>query len=210
MYVDGHLPGAFGERHKVSGLPTMLFTATTTVPDVNRCLTMEAKAAGDLVYLLGKTGNELGGSEYYDLLGYVGLNVPQLDPQVAKPLYQALQGAVQEGYLASCRALHRGGLAVHAAMVAFAGELGMRLDLSAVPKASALRDDQILFSESCGRFLVTVDPSFRNDFEALFTGLPCSQVGEVTEDPNLIIQGQKRERLVQESISSLKKSWQQA
>ena len=95
-------------------------------------------------------------------------------------------------------------------MVAFAGELGMRLDLSAVPKASALRDDQVLFSESCGRFLVTVDPSFRNDFEALFAGLPCAQVGEVTEDPNLIIQGQSGEILLQESIFSLKGSWQQA
>jgi phosphoribosylformylglycinamidine synthase subunit PurSL len=208
MYVDGHVAGAFGERHKISGLPTMQFTATTVVPDVTRCQTMEAKVAGDLVYVLGKTRNELGGSEYYDLFGHVGANVPKLDTEATKPLYQALQEAIAGGLPASCRGLYRGGLAVHAAMAAFAGGLGMRLDLSRVPAGgAALRYDQVLFSESCGRFLVTVSPTGRQAFESLFVGLPCACVGEVTADPRLLVVSEPGETLLDESIHALRDSW---
>ncbi len=213
MYVDGHLPGAFGERHKVSGLPTMQFTATGVVPQVSRCLTLEPKVAGDLVYVLGATGNELGGSEYYDLMGEVGLNVPTVEPRGSLKLYKALEGAISDGLLASCHGIYRGGLAVHAAMAAFASSFGMTLDLEHVPQkecaAGGLRDDQLLFSETCGRFLVTVSPACREAFEARFQGLPCARVGEVTQDPRLVIRGQKGDILVEESLAFLKGSWKQ-
>jgi phosphoribosylformylglycinamidine synthase len=210
MYVDGHVAGAYGERHKISGLPTMQFTATTIVPDVVRCQTMEAKVAGDLVYILGETRNELGGSEYYDLFSYVGANVPQLDTKATGPLYQALQQAIATRLAASCRGLYRGGLAVHAAMVAFAGNLGMHLDLSRVPTGKdSLRDDQILFSESCGRFLVTISPADRQAFESLFDGLPGACVGEITADPRLVVVSQHGKTLLDESIVDLRSSWQQ-
>jgi len=75
MYVDGNLEGEFGERHKVSGLETLQFTGTSVIEDVQRCVTMDAKMAGDLIYVLGLTRNELAGSEYYDLFDYTGLNV---------------------------------------------------------------------------------------------------------------------------------------
>ena len=78
MYIDGHLPGEFGETHKISGLPTLLFTATSVIPDVGRCLTLDCKEPGDYIYLVGKTRPELGGSEYYELFGYTGLNVPEV------------------------------------------------------------------------------------------------------------------------------------
>ncbi|GKT09592.1 AIR synthase-related protein [Desulforhabdus sp. TSK] len=213
MYVDGHLPGAFEETHKVSGLPTMQFTATGVVPQVSRCLTLEPKVAGDLVYVLGSTGNELGGSEYYDLMGEVGLNVPTVEPRGSLKLYKALEGAISGGLLASCHGIYRGGLAVHAAMAAFASSFGMTLDLQHVPQkecaAGRLRDDQLLFSETCGRFLVTVSPACREAFEARFQGLPCARVGEVTQDPRLVIRGQKGDILVEESLASLKRSWKQ-
>ena len=207
MYVDGHLPGAFGERHKVSGLPTMQFTATSIVPDIINCPGMESKFAGDLVYLLGTTRNELGGSEYYDLFGYMGLNVPKLDPRSARPVYRALEQAVTAGLTASCHGIYRGGLAVHAALVAFGSDLGLTLDLAKVPRSGDLRHDQMLFSESCGRFLVTVSPSQRQAFEKLFENLPCALVGEVTADPRLVILGKQGETLAAEGVPGLKQSW---
>ncbi|HAA04403.1 MAG TPA: phosphoribosylformylglycinamidine synthase [Syntrophobacteraceae bacterium] len=209
MYVDGHVTGAFGERHKISGLPTMQFTATTVVSNVGLCQTMEAKAAGDLVYVLGSTGNELGGSEYYDFFGYVGNTVPRLEPQSSAILYRALQKAIEESLVASCRGLYRGGLAVHAAMVAFAGHLGMRLDLTQVPTGDKLlRNDQILFSESCGRFLVTVNPADRCLFERCFKDLPCACVGEITSERVLVIHGQDGRTVLDESVMALKDAWQ--
>jgi phosphoribosylformylglycinamidine synthase len=191
----------------------MQFTATGVVPQVSRCLTLEPKVAGDLVYVLGATGNELGGSEYYDLMGEVGLNVPTVEPRGSLKLYKALEEAISDGLLASCHGIYRGGLAVHSAMAAFAGSFGMILDLERVPQkecaAGRLRDDQVLFSETCGRFLVTVSPTCRAAFEARFQGLPCARVGEVTQDPRLVIRGQKGDILVEESLASLKRSWKQ-
>ena len=102
MYVDGYIDGPFGEAHRISGLPTFQFTATTIVPDVRNCCSMDFKIPGDLIYVLGETGDELGGSEYYDLLGYVGLNVPRLTWKREKAHYQSLQKAIEQGLVASC------------------------------------------------------------------------------------------------------------
>jgi phosphoribosylformylglycinamidine synthase len=209
MYVDGRLPGDFGERHKISGLPTMQFTATSVVPELSQCLTLEPKMAGDLVYVIGTTRNELGASEYYDLLGYVGLNVPKVQPSEFRPIYQALERAVALGLPASCHGIYRGGLGVHAALTGFGSELGMRLDLAAVPlQENDLRNDRILFSESCGRFILTVPPSQRSRFEELFDGLPCALVGEIIREPRLIVSGLAGGILLDADLQSLKHHWQ--
>jgi phosphoribosylformylglycinamidine synthase len=209
MYVDGHLAGQFGERHKVSGLPTMQFTATGTVADVLKSQTMEAKSPGDLVYVLGTTRNELGGSAYYDLFGYTGLNVPKVEPKQFLSLYRAVERAVAAGLVASCHGIYRGGLAIHAAMTAVGGQLGMTIDLSRIPGSDAenIRDDQLLFSESCGRFLATVPEKSRNAFEALFKNLPFGLAGKVTEKAELVIQGKSGQELLREDVSGLRKSW---
>jgi len=207
MYVDGHLAGEFGERHKVSGLPTMQFTGTGIVPDVIRSLTMEAKMPGDLVYILGETGNELGGGEYYEIFGYTGCCVPILDPMKSLHLYEIVEQAVNRCLLASCHGIYRGGLGVHAALVALGGDLGMVLNLQEVPCSGKLRNDQLLFSESCGRFIVTVQPEKRREFETLFHGLPCALVGTIQERPELSFIGHGGEILLREDIADLRKSW---
>ncbi|MGQ9749320.1 AIR synthase-related protein [Desulfosoma sp.] len=207
MYVDGHLPGPYGERHKVSGLPTMQFTATSIVEDIERCLTMDLKMPGDWVYVLGTTRHELGGSEYYEKLGYVGLSVPKADPEKFLRLYQALEAAVQEGLVASCRAVGRGGLAVHGALSAIAGELGMAWDLGAVPVDDSLSPAAILFSESLGRFLVTVAPRLKDAFEAHFRGLPMGCLGRVSERPVWTIRDASGQEVLEESVEALGKAW---
>lgn len=219
MYVDGHLSGTFGERHKVSGLPTMQFTATGIVPDVRKAQTLELKRAGDLVYIAGITRNELGGSAYYDFFGYVGLNVPKTFPEQLLGLYAAVERAISLELVASCHGIYRGGIGVHAALAAFGGRLGMTMDLARVPvdkNASGsgadehpigIRNDRILFSESSGRFLITVPREHQAEFEKLFSGLPCSRVGEVIADPQLVITGTSGSELLRENIFSLRESW---
>ncbi|MDQ1330705.1 MAG: phosphoribosylformylglycinamidine synthase subunit PurSL, partial [Thermodesulfobacteriota bacterium] len=80
MYVDGHLPGKYGETQKVSALETLQFSAVSVIDNIDKCITMDSKIPGDLVYVLGTTCNELGASEYYEHLGYTGLNVPEVTP----------------------------------------------------------------------------------------------------------------------------------
>jgi phosphoribosylformylglycinamidine synthase len=125
------------------------------------------------------------------------------------PLYKALEQAIASGLIASCHGIYRGGLAIHAALTAFGSRLGLTLDLAKVPQEGHLRDDQLLFSESCGRFLVTVAPLNQQTFEACFRDLPCALVGEATADPRLFILGQDGRTLVAEPVFDLKQSWKQ-
>ncbi len=208
MYVDGHLPGRYGERHKVSALESLQFSAITPVSDVARCVTPDFKVPGDKLYLLGTTRNELGASEYYEHLGYLGRNVPQVRPEAFFPLYQALSRAIEQEQIASAHGLYRGGLGVHVALCAMAGDRGASLDLSRVVTDEPLRPDSILFSESPGRFLISVAPDHQDAFEALFDGLPSACVGEVTRSPRLRIHaGKERELLIDQAVSELKTAW---
>jgi len=207
MYVDGHLPGAYGETHKVSALGTIQFSAVGVVEDVNRCATLDAKMPGDRVYVVGVTRNELGGSEYYDRFGYVGLNVPQVRPDDFSALYRAMARCIESELTASVHGVYRGGLGVHLALAAMAGNLGMTIDLAAVPSEGVGRDDVLLFSESAGRFIVTVGAQHRTEFEQLFKGLPIASVGEATADGWFRVNGIDGRRIIDAATADLKTAW---
>ena len=206
MYVDGNLPGRFGERHRVSALPTLQFTAVSVVPDVTRCQTIDFKDSGDLVYVLGVTRDELGASEYYDLLGYTGANAPQTRPAENLPAYRALARAFEQGLAASAKGLYRGGLGVAAALSCLAAGRGVSLDLDLMPVEGDLAPDRRLFSESTGRFLLSVRPADQEKFEALFQGLPLAFLGKVRADTVLrLTSGGKN--LVRMELDVLKKAF---
>ena len=205
MYIDGHLPGAFGETHKVSGLPTLLFTAVSVVPDLRRCLTLDLKAPGDLIYLVGETRDELGGSEFYELMEYVGLQVPQVRPKKFWASYKGLEQAINQELLASVHGVYRGGLAVHLALKAMAAGLGIEVDLTAVAAEASHR--VALYSESAGRLLVSVAPADREAFENLMSGQPLTLLGLVRADDQFVVRRQGQ-LLIQTSVLDLKASWQ--
>jgi phosphoribosylformylglycinamidine synthase len=205
MYVDGLLPGAYGEMHRVSGLPTLFFTAVSVLPDVRRALSLEWKRPGDLIYLVGDTRPELGGSEFYELLGYVGLSVPKVNPGAFLPYYRLLSLAGQRELLASAHGLYRGGLAVHLALSSLAAGLGLEADLSRV--APDLPDYAALYSESAGRFLVSVAPADAPRLEELFAGQPLSLIGQVLQDPTFKIIRHGR-TLLEAPLTILRTAWE--
>ena len=207
MYVDGHLTGRYGESHKISALETLQFSATGIIQEVDKCTTMECKIPEDLVYVAGVTRNEMGGSEYYAHLGYTGCNVPRVNSQQFLKLYHAVAQAIDLELVASAHGVYRGGLGVHLAMVAMGGNLGMELDLKALPVKECRRNDALLFSESAGRFILTVDPKKRASFEAIFKELPCACIGSVIETPELKIMDRDGRPLISTPVSELKKAW---
>jgi phosphoribosylformylglycinamidine synthase len=207
MYIDGNLEGPFGERRKVSGLPTLLFTVSSVIEDVGKCITMDAKIPGDLVYVLGETKNELGGGEYYQMMGEVGLHVPEVGADEVWPLYLSLHKAIQFGLLSSAHAVTRGGLGVHLALVAMGGELGMEIHLGDIYSGNSLTNSQILFSESAGRFVVTVDPEKKEAFEEIFAGIKLGHVGFVTESPTFCVHSSNGSLIIEEDIHELKACW---
>jgi phosphoribosylformylglycinamidine (FGAM) synthase-like enzyme len=207
MYVDGYLPGRYGEMHKVSAPETLQFSAISVIDDVTRCVSMDSKVSEDLIYILGMTCNELGGSEYYAHLGAIGLNVPRVRIDAFLSTYRALGEAINRQLVASAHGIYRGGLGVHLAMVAMGGNLGMRIDLNRVPAGDLDRDDTVMFAESAGRFIVTVDPLNREIFESLFENLTCACIGTVTEKPQFEIKGLDQKTIISVSVDQLKEAW---
>jgi phosphoribosylformylglycinamidine synthase len=198
---------------KISVPPTLLFSTVGKIDDVDRAVTLEAKAAGDLVYVLGETGPELGGSAYFRMEaresgtpGAIGAEAPPLDPERAIELYRALEGAIVERLLRSCHAPTRGGLGVALAWIAFGGDLGIEADLTAAPGASGLEGDAALFAESNGRFVVTVAPDRAEAFETRLRGLPFGRIGTVIPEKRLDLRGPGELR-VRAELGELKAAW---
>jgi phosphoribosylformylglycinamidine synthase len=124
------------------------------------------------------------------------------------PLYNSLKQAIENELVASAHGIYRGGLAVHLAMVAMGGNLGLEIDLAEVPADGVERDDYLLFSESAGRFVVTVDPKQGETFEEIFSRTPCARVGTVTEKSELVVHGVDRHTILSVPVADLKSSWQ--
>jgi len=194
---------------KISIPPTLLFSVIGKIDDVRRAATMDVKDPGDLVYLLGTTRDEMGGSEYLAMLGELGKNVPNVDVAAALCRYRTLNQAFAEGLVASCHDLSDGGLGVALAESAFAGGFGIQADLRQVPSEDVEREDHLLFSESQSRLLVTVPPRHQARFEELFDGQAWGLVGKVIPERELRIAGIDGEVLVRAGLDILKEAWQE-
>ena len=193
---------------KISIPPTLLFTVIGRIPDVRRCVTMDAKNPGDLIYLLGYTRDEMGGSEYFHDLGYIGNKVPRLEPRYNIEMYRRLRDAMRANIVRSCHDLSDGGLAVAMSETAFAGGYGVSAYLSRVPYEGDERNDYVLFSESSGRLLVTVRPEHKTAFEERMVDSMYAEIGLVTKDPVMEIIGINGRVLCRIPVGELKKAWQ--
>ncbi len=188
--------------------PTLLITAVGVIPDVRKAVSMELKQPGNLIYLVGKTYSELGGSRYYQLRGHTGKTVPKVRVDKAKKTMDLVTKAIDHGYVRSCHDLSDGGLAVALAEMSFSGGYGVELKLKYVPRAEGVgRNDLLLFSESNSRFLVEVAEKNKEDFEALMKKDVCAEVGRVSQDDFLTIFGLKDEKLVSVGLPELRRRW---
>ncbi|MHC4426339.1 MAG: phosphoribosylformylglycinamidine synthase subunit PurL [Planctomycetota bacterium] len=194
---------------QISIPPTLLISAMSTVDDINKCVTMDTKKASNLLFIVGETKNELGGSHYYKIKGQIGANVPRLDLETAPKIARKISAAIAEGLVVSCHDCSEGGLAVALAEMAFAGGLGMEADLRGLPKSKDChRVDAQLFSESNCRYIVEVKPEKYNAFAKLMLNLPFGQIGKVTEEKALVVKAEDGKTVIEADIGSLKQAWQ--
>ncbi|MEZ6142692.1 MAG: AIR synthase-related protein [Zavarzinella sp.] len=186
---------------------TLLISSLGQVADVRKCVTMDAKAPGNLIYQIGETHDHLGASLLSRVLNKTGGLVPQVDLSLAPTLYQAVHRAISSGLIRSCHDLSEGGLAVALAEMAFAGGVGIDIDqLQAIePNMS---DVVLLYSETPSRFVVEVEPGQQQQFETVFTGLPYTLIGKTTKEARLRIADHRGEWLLWATLSELKENWQ--
>jgi len=187
--------------------PTLLISAIGIVDDVDKCITMDLKEAGNEIFIVGETRDEMGGSEYYRLLGVEGGAVPDVDFKRAPLLMHQLHWAIERGLVRSCHDLSEGGLALAIAEMSFSGEVGAEIDIQAVPFAGKKkRHDMVLFSESNTRFLVEVESANAAAFLQLFDDLPVARIGKTIEHECLRIHSAEH-KLVDLPLDVVRKKW---
>jgi phosphoribosylformylglycinamidine synthase len=188
---------------------TLLISAMSIVEDINKCVTMDAKRASNLLFVVGETKNELGGSHYYKINGHLGVNVPRLDLDTAPKIAKRISVAIADGLVVSSHDCSEGGLAVALAEMAFAGGLGIEADLRGLPRSKdCCRTDAQLFSESNSRYIVEIEPEHYDAFARLMLNVPFGQIGKVTEEKFLVIKTEDGRIAIECSIASLKQAWQ--
>lgn len=186
---------------KISVPPTILYSMVSQIDDIRRVTTTEFKRAGDTIYLIGQTYDELGGSEFYKLFDLLGANVPVVRPQEAIRRYRLVAQAHRERLLVSCHDCSDGGLAVALAECALGGELGMDV---AIPNGD-YSVAAALYSESHSRFVVSVAEESRGAFEALM-GDDAVCLGAVTEQPRMVCRSDGT-TVIDVGIEELLKAW---
>lgn len=184
--------------------PTLLITAVGIIPDIRKTVSVELKRAGDLLYQIGATYPELGGSQYCILNNIQVGKVPQVRRQ-AKRTMRILTRAIDHGYIRACHDLSEGGLAVAAAEMAIGGGLGLDIDLRKIPCVEKLREDFRLFSESNSRFLVEVARKDRKSFERLVRSVNVAQIGTVKSQERVIIRSPHKK--LEFNLSELDQAW---
>ena len=194
---------------KVSIPPTLLFTALGRIDDVSKAVTVDVKKAGDLVYVVGMTRSELGGSEYYAHHGLVGQNVPSVDAAAGRMIYEKVSALTEAGLLRSCHDCSDGGLGVCLAESAIAGGLGLEVELKRIPEEDVDRDDYLLFGESQSRFVMTVDPEEKEQVEKMLDGIPFGLIGRVAKDDRVHIRGSDGKLIVNTTVGELKIAWKE-
>ena len=212
---------------KISVPPTVLYSMTAKIEDVRRTITSDFKQADDVVYLLGETYDELGGSEFYQLFGELGANVPQVRFEQAKALYILIGEANDQGLIQSCHDLSDGGMAVALAEATFGYDFGAEVELPLphppTPFPRLMRDmggerepgaplmnGQLpvhvqLFSESHSRFVATVAPEDVVAFDQHFGGR-ATRLGRVTPDGQLTVR-HGGQAIIAASTAALRHAW---
>ncbi len=218
-----------GAEEPISIPPSLLISAMGQMPDAASAVSMDLKEAGNSLYLVGETKNELGGSHFALVRALKGGKSPSVDIPRARRTFYALHRAIREGLVRAAHDLSEGGLAAAAAEMAFAGNLGAALwtehlpvdfvpgdreRLAAVPGVTAenAADAVRLFSESNSRFLVEVPAESAAAFEAIFAeaDVPLCQLGKVTASDRLTITGAEGKKLIDRPLRQLKAVWQKA
>jgi len=193
---------------KISVPRTVLISAISVIKDVKNVVTMDFKAAGNLIIVIGKTYAELGGSEYFAASGIHGNIPPKVRGQTAKKTFKRLEKAIRTGIIKSCHDISDGGIGCSLAESSFAGGFGVDVNLSYIPAIGIFRDDFLLFSESPSRFIVTIQEENLKRFRGIFSTIPFGIIGKTRKDEGFTVRGIHGNTIIDTRIDLLNKAWQ--
>ncbi|HCG4535950.1 phosphoribosylformylglycinamidine synthase subunit PurL [Ureibacillus chungkukjangi] len=200
--VIGGNVSLYNERSGEAVYPTPTIGMVGLVEDLAHVTTQQVKAAGDVVYLVGETATEFGGSELQKLVyGKIFGKAPYIDLEVEASRQESILTAIREGLLQSAHDVSEGGVAVALAEKAF-GAAGLGIDVTLEGSAVTA-----LFSETQSRFVVTVKEENAAAFEKVIPD--AKKIGIVTADANITINGDTGV-LLEGTVEEFRSAWKGA
>lgn len=172
-FVSGNV-SFYNEAFRMNIPPTVVLMAVGIIEDMRKAITTDLKKEGNPVYLVGETREEMGGSDYYRMIGVRSTYVPRVDLSETKRRSEELLKAMKSGLILSCHDVSHGGLAVTLAEMAIGGNIGAEIDLRSM---GVMRDDFKLFSESPTRWVCEVQRGKEGEFEKIVNATKIGYVG---------------------------------
>lgn len=201
--VIGGNVSLYNERSSEAIYPTPTIGMVGLVEDLSHVTTQEAKQAGDIVYVIGETKTEFGGSELQKLLndGKIFGLAPAIDLDTENAHQQSLLQAIKAGTVQSAHDVAEGGLAVALAETVFGTNFGLEVELEGSATTA-------LFSESQSRFVVTVKQEAVAQFEEIVPA--ARKVGIVTPNADFVLKGTDGTVYVQGAVAQFHDAWKGA
>ncbi|MFJ7699838.1 phosphoribosylformylglycinamidine synthase subunit PurL [Lysinibacillus fusiformis] len=201
--VIGGNVSLYNERSGEAVYPTPTIGMVGLIEDLAHVTTQEVKAAGDIVFVIGETTTEFGGSELQKLLnnGVISGKAPAINLEVEAARQQSLLKAIKAGFVQSAHDVAEGGLAVAIAEKTFSAD-GLGVDVTLTGSATT-----VLFSESQSRFIVTVKEEHAAAFVEIIKD--AHKIGVVTNDALVKINGDKGV-LVEGTVEEFRSNWKGA
>lgn len=201
--VIGGNVSLYNERSGTAVYPTPTIGMVGLVEDLAHVTTQSVKQTGDIVYVIGETKTEFGGSELQKLVEKrIFGQAPSIDLEVEVARQKALLNAIKSGVVQSAHDISEGGFAVALAEKAF-GATGLGVEVTITGSATSA-----LFSESQSRFIVTVKPEHAKKFEEIVAD--AVQIGTVTDSNNVVISHEDGTTWISGSVDEFRSAWKGA
>ena len=193
--------------------PTLLISALGIVNDITHCRTMDAKQAGNHLLLIGQTTSHMGGSHYVSVAANPAsacdLQIPRVDLDAGPKTATVVASLIAAGKIASAHDCSDGGLLVAAAEMAFAGRIGLDLDLDQVPASEPLPSVATCFAETPSRYLLEVAPSHLDAAGKALrnAGIPFATIGTFADHDRFTAKSTTDGQLLDEPLDKLRNAW---
>ncbi|TFG23290.1 MAG: phosphoribosylformylglycinamidine synthase subunit PurL [Promethearchaeota archaeon] len=181
------------EVSKTAIKPAPVIMIVGIIEGKEKIITLPFKKTGDDILLIGETKAELGGSEYHSVIyDLEGGTSPHLDEKKIKATWDFLFELYKKNLVKANHDVNKGGLMITIAEMCFKNNLGAELDFNGCYNDN-LRDDEFLFSESVGRFIIETPPKDYNKIMEIAKHLNVNvkKVGNLIANPEIYIKGLK-------------------
>lgn len=188
--------------------PSPVVVALGVLDTLKKVITLTFKNVNDSIILLGKTFPEMGGSEYYYSIHHIeGGIAPKVDMQREKDTMDLVLLAIKKNYVNAAHDCSKGGLGAALSIMSIKSNLGIEINLSKI-NAENMRLDELLFSESHSRFIVTTPKSKVNHLLKLAKsrGVPAYHIGRVDSSPRVVFHYEDNE-IVNCDLKDIKQAW---